>query len=148
MYRNIGVGLALEGLLTLVVETLLQVKRDQFQLQVCFHEKKTHPCVFLIYFPAPSAPRSVSYEVVNAAAIRVSWSITGSVNGFVIYTISSGLDTVTKQLTDSTLREYIVDGLLPERDYSIAVRGYYELLGPANTITVRLEGTIVNSVDK
>ena len=57
-----------------------------------------------------------------------------------IYIISSGLDNVTKQLTDSTLREYVVDGLLPEKDYTIAVRGYYELLGPANTITVRLEG--------
>ena len=61
-----------------------------------------------------------------------------------IYTISSGLDTVTEQLTDSTLREYVVDGLLPERDYTIAVRGYYQLLGPAGTITVRLEGIIDN----
>ena len=57
-----------------------------------------------------------------------------------IYTISSGLDTVTKQLTDSTLTGYVVDGLLPERDYIIAVRGYYQLLGPAGTTTVRLEG--------
>ena len=57
-----------------------------------------------------------------------------------IYTISSGLDTVTKQLTDSTIREYVVDELLPERDYTIAVRGYYQLLGPASTTTVRLEG--------
>ena len=61
-----------------------------------------------------------------------------------IYTISSGLDTVTEQLTDSTLREYVVDGLLPERDYTIAVRGYYQLLGPADTTTVRLEGIIDN----
>ncbi len=61
-----------------------------------------------------------------------------------IYTISSGLDTVTEQLTDSTLREYVIDGLLPERDYTIAVRGYYQLLGPAGTTTVRLEGIIEN----
>ncbi len=60
-----------------------------------------------------------------------------------IYTISSGLDTVTKQLTDSTLTEYVVDELLPERDYTIAVRGYYQLLGPAGTTTVRLEGKIL-----
>ena len=57
-----------------------------------------------------------------------------------IYTISSGLDTVTKQLTVSTIREYVVNGLLPERNYTIAVRGYYQLLGPASTIAVRLEG--------
>ena len=60
-----------------------------------------------------------------------------------IYTISSGLDTVTKQLIDNAVREYVVDGLLPERNYTIAVRGYYQLLGPANTTTVRLEGTII-----
>ena len=54
-----------------------------------------------------------------------------------IYTISSGLDTVTKQLTDSSIREYVVDGLLPERNYTIAVRGYYQLLGPAGTTTVK-----------
>ena len=62
-----------------------------------------------------------------------------------IYTISSGLDTVTKQLTDSTLTEYVVDGLLPERDYTIAVRGYDQLLGPStDTTTVRLKGTYNN----
>ena len=63
---------------------------------------------------ASSAPSNVSHEVVNATAIRVSWSITGSVSGFLIYIMSSGLDAVTKQLTDSTIREYVVNGLLPE----------------------------------
>ena len=91
---------------------------------------------------ASSAPSSVSHEIVNATAI-VSWNITGSVFGFMIYTISSGLDTVNKQLTDSTIRKYVVDGLLPERDYTIAVRGYYQLLGPASTTSVRLEGKIL-----
>ena len=62
-----------------------------------------------------------------------------------IYIISSGLDTVTEQLTDSTLREYVVDRLILEMDYTIAVRGYYQLLGPAGTTTVRLEGIIDNT---
>ena len=101
-------------------------------------------CFQLFYIIASSPPTSVSHEVVNATAIRVSWSITGSVNGFVIYTSSNGLNTVTEQLTDSTLKEYIVNGLLPERNYTIQVRGYYQLLGPANTITVRLEGIVLN----
>ena len=105
-------------------------------------------CIDLIYYYtiiASNAPSSVSYEVVNATAIRVSWSNTGSsVNEFVIYTSSNGLDTVTEHLTDNTLREYIVNGLLPERNYTIEVRGYYQLLGPANTIAVRLEGIVLN----
>ena len=57
--------------------------------------------------------------------------------------MSSGLDTVTKQLTDSTIRKYAVNGLLPERDYTIAVRGYYQLLGLAGTTTVKLEGVAI-----
>ena len=60
-----------------------------------------------------------------------------------IYVISNGLDTVTEQLTDNSTSEYIVDGLLPESDYTIAVRGYYQLLGPAGTTTARLEGEII-----
>ena len=50
------------------------------------------------------------------------------------------MDPVTEHLSDSTPTEYVVDGLLPERDYTIAVRGYYQLLGQASTIAVRLEG--------
>ena len=57
-----------------------------------------------------------------------------------IYIISSGLKAVTKPLTNIIIREYVVDELLPERDYTIAVRGYFQLLGPASTTTVRLEG--------
>ena len=79
----------------------------------------------------------------NATAINVSWSISGDVNGFIINITSDGIDTVTIQLTDGSLREYVINGLLPERDYTVEIRGYYQLLGPAGTTTVRLEGTFV-----
>ena len=79
----------------------------------------------------------------NATAINVSWSISGDVNGFIINITSDGIDTVTIQLTDGSLREYVINGLLPERNYTVDVRGYYQLLGPAGTTTVRLEGTVM-----
>ena len=60
--------------------------------------------------------------------------------------MSSGLDTVTEQLTNSILTQYVIDGLLLERDYTIAVRGYYQLLGPADTTIVRLEGKILQII--
>ena len=82
----------------------------------------------------------------NATAINVSWSISGDVKGFIINITSDGIDTVTIQLTDGSLREYVINGLLPERDYTVDVRGYYQLLGPAGTITVILEGTCVQYV--
>ena len=84
----------------------------------------------------------------NATAINVSWSISGDVNGFLITVLnSSGLDT-KHQLTDGSLREYAINGLLPEMNYTVEVRGYYELLGPAETTTVRLEGNILVSCSK
>ena len=72
----------------------------------------------------------------NATAINVSWSISGDVNGFIINITRDGIDTVTIQLTDGSLREYVINGLLPERDYTVEVRGYYQLLGPAATAIV------------
>ena len=78
--------------------------------------------------------------MINATAIRIYWSITGNVNGFVINITSSGLPTVTQQVTDSSAREFIYDGILPEKDYTVEIRGYYELLGLPDETTVRIEG--------
>ena len=78
--------------------------------------------------------------MINATAIRIYWDITGDVNGFLINITTSELPTVTQELTDSSVREFIYNGILPERNYSIEVRGYYQLVGPASTITVRLGG--------
>ena len=80
--------------------------------------------------------------MINATAIRIYWNITGNVNGFLINITSSGLPTVTQKLNDGSLRAFIYDGILPERNYSIEIRGYYQLVGPTSTITVRLEGII------
>ena len=90
---------------------------------------------------ASNAP-TINYEVINATAIRIYWNITGDVNGFLINITSSGLPTVTQQLTDGSTREFIYNGILPERNYTVEVRGYYQLVGPASTITVRLEGIV------
>ena len=79
--------------------------------------------------------------MINATAIRIYWNITGNVNGFLINITSSGLSTVTQQLADGSAREFIYDGILPEMSYTVEVRGYYELLGQANTANVRLAGT-------
>ena len=80
--------------------------------------------------------------MINATTIKIYWSITGYVNGFLINITSSGLSTITQQLTNGSAREFIYNGMLPERNYIIEVRGYYQLVGPASTITVRLEGII------
>ena len=47
---------------------------------MCVNEVRIYNIILIIL--ASSAPSSVSHEVVNATAIRVSWSITGSVVDF------------------------------------------------------------------
>ena len=78
--------------------------------------------------------------MINATAIRIYWSITGDVNGFLINITSSGLPIVTQQLTDGSAREFIYNGILPERNYIVEIRGYIHMLGPADTTIVYLEG--------
>ena len=89
---------------------------------------------------ASGAP-TISYNVINATAIMIYWDITGVVNGFLINITSNG-STVTQQLTNGSAREFIYDRIVLKRKYSIEVRGYYQLVGPASTITVRLEGIV------
>ena len=60
----------------------------------------------------------------NATAIKIYWSITGNVNGFLINITSSELPTVTQHLADSSVRVFIYNGILPERNYTVEVRGY------------------------
>ena len=78
--------------------------------------------------------------MINATAIRIYWDITGDANGFIINITSNGLPTVTQQLTDGSVREFIYNGILPERNYTVEVRGYIYGLGPADTTTVSLDG--------
>ena len=61
--------------------------------------------------------------MINATAIRIYWNIACDVNGFVINITSSGLSSVTQQVTDSSDSEFIYDGILPERNYTVEIRG-------------------------
>ena len=57
---------------------------------------------------ATNVPTNVSYKIVNATAVTIIWNITGNVNGFIINITSSGLDTVTEQVTNSSVREFVM----------------------------------------
>ena len=59
---------------------------------------------------------------------------------------SSGLPTVTQQPADGSAREFIYNGILPERNYTIEVKGYVHWLGPADTTTIRLKGILTKSI--
>lgn len=92
---------------------------------------------------ASDIPNTISHEEFNGTAVTITWSTTGNVNGFFINITSNGLDNKIEQLTDSSVREFVINGLLPETEYTVQVRGYYELLGPAETTTLKLDGIII-----
>ena len=97
-------------------------------------------CSLLLFIITVANAPTINYEVINATAIRIYWSITGNANGFIINITSNGLPIVTQQLTDGSVREFIYNGIPPERNYTVEVRVYINLLGPANMTIVRLEG--------
>ena len=63
---------------------------------------------------------------------------TSFVNGYIITITISNLPTITHQVNES-VKEFVVNGLLPEKDYNIEVRGYYDLLGVPGSVTARLK---------
>ena len=82
----------------------------------------------------------MNYDYINATAIRIFWNIsTGFVNGYIIKITSSDLTAITHQVNNKSVREFVVNELLRERDYSIEVRGYYDLLGAPGYVTARLQ---------
>ena len=94
----------------------------------------------IINFIAPDDLPTVDYEDINATAIRIFWNISTSfVNGYIITITSSNLPNITYQVNDGTVKEFVVNELLPERDYNIELRGYYDLLGAPGSVTARLE---------
>ena len=81
---------------------------------------------------------SVSYEKINGTAIRVRWTYNGSyVSGYIITITAIGVN-IVKEINNNTVTSYVVEGIIPERDYTIEVRRYFTLVGAAGTTTARL----------
>ena len=82
----------------------------------------------------------MNYDYINATAIRIFWNIsTCFVNGYIITITSSNLTKITHHANIESIREFVVSGLLRQRDYIIEVRGYYDLLGAPGYVTARLQ---------
>ena len=94
----------------------------------------------IINFTAPDGIPKVDYEEINATAIKIFWNISTSfVNGYIITITSTNFSNITYQVNDGSVKEIVINELLPETDYNIEVRGYYDLLGAPGSVTARLE---------
>ena len=92
----------------------------------------------IILVPA-TAPSSLTEVNKTATTITVSWTALDSsdADGYVV-NVTNDTDTVqTVQVQGSSNNTITLNGLNIETTYSITVRAYQQLLGPASTISVQ-----------
>ena len=93
----------------------------------------------LCYVVPATAPSSLTEVNKTATTITVSWTALDSsdADGYVV-NVTSDTDTVqTVQVEGSSNNTITLNGLNIETTYSITVRAYKQLLGPASTISVQ-----------
>uniref|UniRef100_A0A1X7VVA4 Fibronectin type-III domain-containing protein n=1 Tax=Amphimedon queenslandica TaxID=400682 RepID=A0A1X7VVA4_AMPQE len=97
-----------------------------------------------------TAPSSLTEVSKTAITITVSWTALDSsdADGYVV-NVTSDTDTVqTVQVEGSSNNTITLNGLNIETTYSITVRAYQQLLGPASsTISVQTLSTVINSIN-
>uniref|UniRef100_A0A1X7SJP3 Fibronectin type-III domain-containing protein n=1 Tax=Amphimedon queenslandica TaxID=400682 RepID=A0A1X7SJP3_AMPQE len=97
-----------------------------------------------------TAPSSLTEVNKTATTITVSWTALDSsdADGYVV-NVTSDTDTVqTIQVEGSSNNTITLTGLNIETTYSITVRAYQQLLGPASsTISVQTLSTVINSIN-
>ena len=90
-----------------------------------------------------TAPSSLTEVNKTATIITVSWTALDSsdADGYVV-NVTSDTDTLqTVQVEGSSNNTITLNGLNIETTYSITVRAYQQLLGPASTISVQTLST-------
>ena len=108
----------------------------------------SHITVLFLRFIAPStAPSSLTEVNKTATTITVSWTALDSsdADGYVV-NVTNDTDTVqTVQVEGSSNNTLTIKELEVNTTYSITVRAYQQLLGPASTISVRTLPGIVTA---
>ena len=94
---------------------------------------------YLCYIVPETAPSSLTEVNKTATTITVSWTALDSshADGYVV-NVTIDTDTVqTVQVEGSSSNTITLNGLRALTTYSITVRAYQQLLGPASTISVQ-----------
>ena len=83
----------------------------------------------MIFFNIIIAPSFTTVSLVNitTTSITINWTAVSNANGYVIY-----VNDTAYSVTGSD--DITIDGLIPGTIYSITVRAYQDILGPASTI--------------
>ena len=106
---------------------------------------------FILYILVPAtAPSSLTEVNKTATTITVSWTALDSsdAHGYVV-NVTNDTDTVqTVQVEGSTNNTFTIKELEVNTTYSITVRAYQQLLGPASTISVLTDcfGNLLNDI--
>uniref|UniRef100_A0A1X7VP42 Fibronectin type-III domain-containing protein n=1 Tax=Amphimedon queenslandica TaxID=400682 RepID=A0A1X7VP42_AMPQE len=120
---------------------------QMYQCVVQVTDQPTRTRNITIKVPA-TAPSSLTEVSKTATTITVSWTALDSsdADGYVV-NVTSDTDTVqTVQVEGSSNNAITLNGLNIDTTYSITVRAYQQLLGPASTISVQTL-PVINSIN-
>ena len=85
---------------------------------------------YYTFILAPSSsPSNVTVVSICATNVTVNWTYdTNDADGYVVYYNNN-----VRKVEGGDVKETTLDGLIPEINYSITVRAYQDILGPAST---------------
>ena len=83
----------------------------------------------ILYFLAPSSSPTITVVSTTTTSITVNWMYdTSDADGYVVY-----YNGTAKLVEGGNMKETTLDGLIPGTTYSVTVRAYQDILGPAST---------------
>ena len=89
-----------------------------------------HKLEYLCIVAPSSSPTDITVVSTTTTSITVNWMYnTNDANGYVVY-----YNGTTKLVVGGDIKETTLDGLIPGTSYSITVRAYQDILGPASMI--------------
>ena len=110
------------------VQCIWSVNGGIFMYKIAINGKVCSICfILMILFAAPLAP--ILSVIENPTSITVNWITISDANRYVVY-----VNDAAYIVTGSGSANITVDGLIPGTDYSITVRAYQDILGPATTV--------------
>uniref|UniRef100_A0A1X7UGR7 Fibronectin type III domain-containing protein n=1 Tax=Amphimedon queenslandica TaxID=400682 RepID=A0A1X7UGR7_AMPQE len=122
---------------------------QMYQCRVADHPGSNHIRIRNVTIKVPAtAPSSLTEVNKTATTITVSWTALDSsdADGYVV-NVTNDTDTVqTVQVEGSSNNTITLNGLRGGTTYSITVRAYQQLLGPASTISVQTL-PVINSIN-
>ena len=104
----------------------------------------------LFFVTAPNfIPSNLTSISTSSTNVTLSWTVPATApdaDGYVIYYRATSGPEMSEKIVGGDISDYTLEGLTPGTQYTISIRAYQDILGPASTqidvMTNATEGTI------